>query len=116
MLPSLDIYKIETYYRVGPRLGGVGDLKILGDGGKSQSMAKRETPKSPGLSGEKAWKQFLNDKNLIHSQKVTHEELEFLSTVSLFGRVKSVKEILFILKNVRSASDTDLKDRSKRGK
>ncbi len=60
--------------------------------------------KSGGITGERAWKEFLGDRARLEAHRVTSEEIEFLRTVRLFGRTKTVDEILFILKNVREVS------------
>ncbi len=41
------------------------------------------------------------DKKLLLANRITEEELNFLETVGLFGTLKSVSDILFILKNIR---------------
>jgi hypothetical protein len=53
----------------------------------------------PGRSD--VWERFRNDKELLASHHVTEQELEFLETVALFGSLASVRDILFILDNIR---------------
>ncbi len=38
-----------------------------------------------------------SDKNLLSANGITNEELEFLGKVDMFGTLKSVSDILFIL-------------------
>ena len=47
------------------------------------------------------WQQFRNNKELLAANQVTEGELAFLETVALFGSLRSVHDILFILKNIR---------------
>jgi hypothetical protein len=42
-----------------------------------------------------------NDRKLRWTHSITPEELKFLETVQMFGQVKSVTDLLFILKNIR---------------
>jgi hypothetical protein len=49
------------------------------------------------------WHRFLRDKETLEKHGVTEEELSFLHSVSLMGSITTVKDILFILKNIRSA-------------
>ncbi len=47
------------------------------------------------------WERFRNDKELLAKHKLTEQELEFLETVALFGSLESVRDIIFILNNIR---------------
>ncbi len=64
----------------------------------------KKNGKSPAARGRDTWERFLSDKALLESYGVTEQELQFLSSVSLFGKLKSVDDVLFILANVRAAS------------
>jgi hypothetical protein len=50
------------------------------------------------------WERFRNDKDLLAKYHVTEQELEFLETVALFGSLASVRDILFILENIRPSA------------
>lgn len=42
------------------------------------------------------------DKKLQSAHRITAEELDFLDKVEMFGSLKSVDDILLILRNIRS--------------
>jgi hypothetical protein len=50
-------------------------------------------------------KKFLADKKLQATHHVTEEELRFLESVELFGSLKSVEDLLLILRNVRGTDE-----------
>jgi hypothetical protein len=72
---------------------------------RRDQMTKKRS-KSTKLSAHGLWEQFAGDQALLESHNVTIEELEFLRTVSLFGKLKSVDDLLFILQNIRDESKT----------
>ncbi len=47
------------------------------------------------------------DEKLLAKLGLTGKELEFLDQVELFGSLKSVDDVLFILKNIRAANSGD---------
>ena len=64
----------------------------------------KRKPTATTRSGRDRWERFLKDPALLESHGVTDEELKFLSSVSLFGKLKSVDDVLFILANIRAAT------------
>jgi hypothetical protein len=52
------------------------------------------------------WKSFRNNKELLAKHGVTDEELDFLEKVEMFGSLKSVSDVLFILRNIRTSTDS----------
>jgi len=54
------------------------------------------------------WRRFRNNKELLATHGVTDEELDFLEKVEMFGSLKSVSDILLILKNIRNAASDDV--------
>jgi hypothetical protein len=42
------------------------------------------------------------DKDLLERHQLTEDELAFIETVSFFGNLKTVDDVLFILKNIRA--------------
>lgn len=69
-------------------------------------MKKRRTGQT-GLAAQRFWQRFTEDHALLESHKVTSEELQLLRAVWLFGKLESVDDILFILKNIRGDSQAD---------
>ena len=53
------------------------------------------------------WKRFRGNKELLAAHGVTKEELDFLEKVEMFGSLKSVSDILLILRNIRDTSSDD---------
>jgi len=48
--------------------------------------------------------QLRSDDKLMTAHHITDEELKFLAKVDMFGSLKSVTDILFILKNIRTST------------
>jgi hypothetical protein len=57
---------------------------------------------------DSAWKRFCADRKLLAAHGVTDAELEFLEKVELFGSIKSVDDILLILRNIRRTGGSSL--------
>lgn len=47
------------------------------------------------------WERFRTDEELLARHAVTEDELQLLEGIALFGSLKSVRDILFVLKNIR---------------
>jgi hypothetical protein len=47
------------------------------------------------------WERFRSDEESLARHAVTEDELQLLEGIALFGSLKSVRDILFVLKNIR---------------
>jgi hypothetical protein len=56
--------------------------------------------KAPG-SHREIWERFRTDQELLARHAVTEDELQLLEGIACFGSLKSVRDILFVLKNIR---------------
>jgi len=48
------------------------------------------------------WDRFVNDPSVLSRYRVSQEEIEALRTAVLLGNLKSVNDIIFILKQIRA--------------
>ncbi|MGA6971425.1 MAG: hypothetical protein WBY93_07325 [Candidatus Binatus sp.] len=86
------------------------------DEGESSLMSafkRGEKSKAPEDQGEgrferlKLVEEFRNDHELIERLQVTAEELDALSRVSLFGTLTGKRDLLFVLRQIREANETE---------
>ncbi len=54
------------------------------------------------LTRREIWDRFVNDTDMLLTYRVSREEIEALRTVVLLGNLKSVNDIIFILKQIRA--------------
>src|SRR5208337_2782151 len=82
--------------------------EVLGlDCGEVFFLANPETKalldQHKALSGGSTWEEFKNDERMLRAHDVNPEEMEILSQVAMMGRVRSVRDFVYILNTVRQA-------------
>ena len=64
-------------------------------------------PTEPSHDPAAAWQQFAGDRAMLSQHAITEDELEVLHQVSMLGRVRSPRNLLFVLNAIRQAVAED---------
>jgi hypothetical protein len=84
-----------------------GELSLM-SAFKRGEKSKAPDDQSEGRSERlKLVEEFRNDHELIERLQVTAEELDTLSRVSLFGTLTGKRDLLFVLRQIREANETE---------